>query len=474
MRVLAVDLGATTGKICVIEKHGCRLKHYELSRFATRGLTLLTKLRPILFWNLPRFFEEILKIASSEKILAVGIDAWGVDFGLFDAWGRLIVLPVHYRDPRTINIMNKLPISTENLFYKTGISPMPINSLFQLYAMVLQNDPVLNIARAFLMVPDIFNFWLTGEYFCEYTIATTSQCLSLQGSSWAYDILEAFNIPREIFPPVVKPGVIIGSNRYPELGEFKVVATAAHDTAAAVASIPLEKHALYISLGTWALIGVEVCEPILTLEAKEAGFTNEGGVEKINFHANRTGLWLIEECNHKWRLSYEEIVELAKKAPPFQVFFNPSDSKLLTPGQVTNAVEGYFKKQLQRKPKSVNEIARAIFENLILSYKHIIIKLEKITKTQYNTIYVVGGGTKNRLINQMLADATGKDVLLGPSDGASIGNGIVQFIALGELSNLCEGRRLVSQSFSWQSLSPRDTEVWEKAYKKWLQIAEIE
>ncbi|MEM2567653.1 MAG: FGGY family carbohydrate kinase, partial [Candidatus Bathyarchaeia archaeon] len=237
MRVLAVDLGATSGKICIIEKKRQRLNHYEISRFATRGLTLLTKLRPILFWNLPRFFEQMLAVISSEKILAVGIDSWGVDFGLFDAWGRLIGLPVHYRDPRTINIMDKLPISTESLFYRTGISPMPINSLFQLYAMVLQNDPVLNIARVFLMIPDIFNFWLTGECFCEYTIATTSQCLSLQGYSWAYDILEVFNIPREIFPPIIKPGVIIGQNKYPGLGKFKVIATASHDTAAAIASI---------------------------------------------------------------------------------------------------------------------------------------------------------------------------------------------------------------------------------------------
>lgn len=473
MRVLAVDLGATSGKICIIEKKRQRLNHYEISRFATRGLTLLTKLRPILFWNLPRFFEQMLAVISSEKILAVGIDSWGVDFGLFDAWGRLIGLPVHYRDPRTINIMDKLPISTESLFYRTGISPMPINSLFQLYAMVLQNDPVLNIARVFLMIPDIFNFWLTGECFCEYTIATTSQCLSLQGYSWAYDILEVFNIPREIFPPIIKPGVIIGQNKYPGLGKFKVIATASHDTAAAIASIPVEKNTLYISLGTWALIGAEVCEPILTLEAMEAGFTNEGGVEKINFHANRTGLWLIEECNYEWGLSYEEIVKLAEKATPFQVFFNPNEPKLLIPGRVTNAIKEYFRKQLGRAPKNIGEIFRTIFENLVLSYKYTILKLEQITKKQYNLIYIVGGGIKNRLITQMIADATGKVVLLGPSDAASIGNGIIQFIALGELSDLCEGRQLVNKSFPWQSLSPKNTDVWEKAYKKWLEIVEM-
>lgn len=476
MRFLTVDLGASTGKVCVFEKRGTTIKYNEMKRFPTRGLFLLTDRGPMLFWNLPRFFEEVLDALDQDNFVSVGVDAWGVDFGLFDAYGRLLGLPLHYRDVQNKNTMNIFPLDLDKLFQKTGIQPMPINSLFRLYSMVVKNDPLLQSADVFLMIPDIINYWLTGEKSCEYTIATTSQCFSVLTNDWAYDVLDLLNIPRRLFPPVTRPGMVLGHCVCGRYKTTKVIATASHDTAAAISAIPFEKKAIYISLGTWALVGIEIEKPILTREARIMGFTNEGGTAGLNFHANKPGLWLVEECNKEWRLSHEQIVELACAAPEFVAFFDPEDPLLFEPGDMVNKLLQCLRliKTKEGISKDVGMLARCIFENLAFCYQHAIQKLEYLTKTTYDTIHIVGGGARNQLLCQFIADVTGKTIVVGPYEATSIGNALVQLIGLEEIGNIAEGREIVSRSFSSEikTLEPKNTEIWEKAYRKWVNIVE--
>jgi len=470
MKVLSVDLGATNGKVVLVEKKDSKLSLKEIARFRTKGVFLPTKERSILVWNTPKFYEDLLDILNGleEDVESLGVDSWGVDFALLDSKGRLIFLPYHYRDERTIGVMEKVleKLGKRRIYEETAIQFLPINTLYQLYSMVMKEDPLLDIAKTFLMIADLFNYWLSGEIVCEYTLTTTSQCYSVPKNDWAWDLLKDLSIPIDIFPEVVKPGTILGRVKGVEK-DVKVIATACHDTASAVVAVPFEKEGIYISSGTWSLIGTEADEPIVNEKSLSNDFTNEGGVGKIRFLKDATGMWLLEECNREWNLDYSEIMRRADSARSFIAFIDPDDRRYLLPGKMTKKISEYLKETGQDTPKDVGEFARLIFENLAFNYRWVIEKLEDIVDRSFDTIHIVGGASRNELVNQFTANVTGKRVIAGPYEATSLGNAMIQFITLGEVSDVKEARRLVRESFPCREFLPEETDKWEEKYQQW-------
>jgi rhamnulokinase len=401
------------------------------------------------------------------------VDTWGVDFALLDENGRLVSLPYHYRDVRTKGVMKKAfeVVPKDEIFQRTGIQFMEINTLYQLYSMVLSNDPFLKTAKHLLMIPDVFNFWLSGEMVSEYTIASTSQCYSVPDREWAYDLLEKLSIPTEIFPKVVPPGTVLGKCRVKK--GMNVIATACHDTASAVVAVPLEGEGIYISSGTWFLVGTELEEPLLTEEAMERNFTNEGGYGKIRFLKNATGMWLLEECNRIWKKDYSEIIESVRNVPGFQAFLDPDREEFLHPGNMPERIRNYLERTGQKILERIGEISRLIFESLAFNCRWIVEQIKELTGRRYEKIHIVGGAVKNDLLMGFIADATGKIVVAGPVDATPIGNALVQFIAMGEIKDLDEAREVVRKSFELKIFEPKNPELWSEKYEEWRRYKEM-
>jgi rhamnulokinase len=472
VKVLAVDLGATNGKIYEVELRE-KLTVRELKRFRTEGIFLPGRDRDHFLWNLPGFYEEIKGVLEASDAQSVGVDTWGVDFALLDENGRLVSLPYHYRDVRTKGVMKKAfeVVPKDEIFQRTGIQFMEINTLYQLYSMVLSNDPFLKTTKHLLMIPDVFNFWLSGEMVSEYTIASTSQCYSVPDREWAYDLLEKLSIPTEIFPKVVPPGTVLGKCRVKK--GMNVIATACHDTASAVVAVPLEGEGIYISSGTWFLVGTELEEPLLTEEAMERNFTNEGGYGKIRFLKNATGMWLLEECNRIWKKDYSEIIESVRNVPGFQAFLDPDREEFLHPGNMPERIRNYLERTGQKILERIGEISRLIFESLAFNCRWIVEQIKELTGRRYEKIHIVGGAVKNDLLMGFIADATGKIVVAGPVDATPIGNALVQFIAMGEIKDLDEAREVVRKSFELKIFEPKNPELWSEKYEEWRRYKEM-
>ncbi|MCD6552177.1 rhamnulokinase family protein [Thermotoga sp.] len=473
MKVLAIDLGATNGKIYEVALKE-KLTVKELKRFRTEGIFLPGRDREHFLWNLPKFYEEIRSVLESSDAQAVGIDTWGVDFALFDGKGRLISLPYHYRDIRTKGVMEKVlkVVPKEEVYRETGIQFMEINTLYQLYSMVLEGDPFLKIASGFLMIPDVFNLWLSGEMVSEQTIASTSQCYSVPKEKWAFNVLEKLSIPTEIFPEVVPPGTVLGKCRMKR--NVKVIATTCHDTASAVVAVPFEEDGIYISSGTWFLIGTELNKPLLTEEAMKRNFTNERGYGKIRFLKNTTGMWLLEECNRVWRRDYSDIVKIAENSPKFQVFLDPDREEFLHPGNMLKRIRDYLEKTGQRVLDNIGEISRLIFESLAFNSRWIVEQIESLTGKRYEKIHIVGGAVRNDLLMDFIASATGKTVIAGPIDATPVGNALAQFIAMGEIKDLDEAREIVRRSFELKVFEPKNSEEWDEKYEEWRKYKAME
>lgn len=467
-KVLTIDLGATSGKIGILTLSKGKIDFEVIHSFPTRGLFIRALKRDFLIWDVIRFLKEIVNVLESTKgYLSIGVDSWGVDFALLDSWGRLLALPMHYRDQRTEGVLQRVfeIIPREVLFERTGVYPMPINTLCQLFSMVLDNDPLLSAAKNFLMIADLFNYWLGGEVVCEYTLATTSQCYSVTNGQWDTSLLEALSIPVHIFPEVVLPGTDMGKSRY----GGRIIAVACHDTASAVAATPITSDGVFLSTGTWCLIGAELAQPVITSEALACGFTNEGGYKSVLFLKNTTGMWLIEECNREWKLRYDEIAGRAAKAAQSKSFINPEDPRFFRPGMMTLKIVTYLRETDQPVPRNIGAFARMIFESLAFNCRYVIEKLETIIGKKFETIHTVGGAAKNKFFNQLVASVTRKTVLAGPYEATSIGNGLIQLITLKIISDLAEARKLVSSSFPAEYFEPdSQQEYWEERYYEWL------
>ncbi len=475
---LAIDLGAESGRAMLGRLAGGKLDLEELHRFPNTPV----QIHDALYWDTLRLWHEIqhgIAIAAERKLQldGVGVDTWGVDFALLGADGLLIDSPRHYRDSRTHGVMEKLfeRVPRAEVFAHTGLQFMHFNTLFQVYAMKLAGSPALAAASRLLNTPDLFNYWLTGVARSEMTIASTTQFFDPRTMSWAIELLQRLDLPCRLLCPTVKPGTLLGN--MVDAPHAPVYATAGHDTASAVAAVPAGEDGgwCYISSGTWSLMGVELDRPAVSDECLALGCTNEVGVGgTIRLLKNIAGLWLLQECRRAWALegveySYDQLTAMAAEARPFAAIIHPD--AFGNPGEMPRQISDYCRRSGQQPPQTHAEYARVILESLALRYRQVLESLEKLTAQTIATIHIVGGGSRNAVLNQFAADCTGRPVVAGPAEATAAGNILVQAMGAGELADLAAIRQVVRNSFSPVRFEPRpDAAAWERAYSRFLEL----
>lgn len=484
MNCIAVDIGAGSGRIIRGTLKDGRIGLEEIYRFKNG----MKKIENHLRWDVVALFKEVckgLKKVSKEgrPPSSLGVDTWGVDFVLLDADMRLLELPVAYRDHRTDGMMElflkRMDLAT--VYDRTGIQFMPINTLYQLFSLAQKEPGTLKTARHLLMMPDYLNFLLTGKSYMEFTNATTTQMINVTSKDWDDKILDTIPIDPELFSRPVEPGTVLGE-LLPEvraktgLGSIPVIAPATHDTGSAVASIPAtSKDWAFISSGTWSLMGKELMHPICTKAALGHNFTNEGGVfGTYRFLKNIMGLWLISGLRRSvpGRPDFTKLEGMAERARPFGCFLDPNDKRFFNPRSMKEALKRYCVSTGQSPPRSAGAYLRCALEGLALSYREVLEQLRKTQPGKIKRVHIIGGGCLNRLLNQMTADALDMPVLAGPVEGTAVGNLLVQAIALGEIKDLEEGRRIVRGSFNIEKYTPKDTEVYDAAWTRFECIKE--
>jgi len=482
LNVLAFDYGASSGRGIIGSYNGEKLELKEIHRFANNPVMIGNDFH----WDILRLFYEMkegIGKASLEthEISSIGIDTWGVDFGLLDRRGRLLTNPYHYRDNRTKGMLQAsskiLPL--RSIYEETGIQLQAYNSLYQLLALK-EKDYILDQASTLLFMPDLLRYFLTGEKSNEYSIASTSQLINSISGDWSKNIIDSFKLPKEIFPPIIKPGSIAGKLSYEiskelRVKEIPIVAVAEHDTASAVLAVPIfTQRAAYLSSGTWSLLGIETSEPIINDKAYSLNYTNEGGYNKtIRFLKNIMGLWIYQECIRTWtkegeKISFEALEEGAKASEPFRSFIDPDDISFYLPGDMPRKIQEYCVKTGQKVPESKAQITLCIMESLALKYRLALEGLEEIIGYSLDTLHIVGGGCKNKLLSQLTANATKKHVLAGPAEATAIGNLMAQLIAIGEVKDINEGRLIIKNSFQVAEFNPLETKSWDLAYERFL------
>jgi rhamnulokinase len=430
-------------------------------------------------------YRSLSKAArEAEQIESVGIDSWGVDFALLDRDGALVSNPYHHRDPRTEGMVERAfeKVSKEEIYETTGVQFMRINTLYQLLA--TQGSTLLEVADTLLLIPDLMNYWLTGEKACEFTNATTTQLYDLEAEGWAEDLLQKMSLPDSIFPKIVPPATKLGS-LLPEVArevgldaQPPVVAVASHDTASAVVAVPAEGDDFaYISSGTWSLVGVETAQPVVTQEAMDANFTNEGGFGgRTRFLKNVMGLWLLQECRRIWaqkgqEYSYEELAQFAEEAPASGPLVDPDHTSFLAPGDMPSRIKRFCEATDQRPPEGLGQVARCIFESLALKYQWVVTQAGEIAGQNVEAIHIVGGGSQNSLLCQLTADATRLPVLAGPVEATALGNAMVQAYARGHVRSLEEIRDVVRRSTDINRYTPGgDAAEWDELRGKFSSV----
>jgi rhamnulokinase len=422
-------------------------------------------------------------------LAGIGLDTWGVDFSLLDRDGALVSNPYHYRDGRTDGMLEEAfrRVPREEIFEQTGIQFMPLNSLIQLLSMVVNRSPALDIAETFLTMPDLFNYWLTGRKVCEFSNATTTQCYDPRRQDWAHPMLEQLGIPTHVFPEIVPPGTVLGplSTSVAEevglspRGGLPVIAPACHDTGSAVAAVPAQGSGFaWISSGTWSIMGAELSDPVINEQSLAFNFTNEGGVcDTFRFSKNIMGLWLVQECRRTWarqgqEYSYDELTQMAAQAEPFQAVIDPDYSSFLRPGDMPARIQAYCQMTNQTVPQGKGEIIRCALEGIAFKYRWVLERVEEMLGHRLEPLHIVGGGTQNRLLSQLTADAIGRRVVTGPTEATATGNIIMQAMALGHLASLEEGRQVVRNSFEVITFEPTGESGWDDAYARFVSVLE--
>lgn len=483
---LAVDLGAESGRVLLGTFDGQHVALKELHRFSNEPVEITGSL----YWNILGIFVEIkaglAKAAGLETPESIGIDSWAVDFGLLDQEGVLISNPYSHRDPRTEGMIEQAfeRMEKEEIYRTTGIQFIRINTLCQL--MALEDSPLLKAADSLLLIPDLINYWLTGEKACEFTNATTTQLYDVEAEKWAWELVEKMSLPVQILPEIVSPATRIGTLLSAVAGEvgldegLAITTVASHDTASAVVAVPAKgENFAYISSGTWSLVGVETPNPILTREAMDSNFTNEGGFGgTTRFLKNVMGLWLLQECRRTWErqgedYSYEELERLARKAPAFGSVLDPDHPSFLVPGDLPSRIKSFCEATEQRVPEKPGEIARCVLESLALKYSIVLEKASDITGQHIEVVHVVGGGSRNTLLCQLTADAIGLPVIAGPVEATALGNVMVQAFAGGHVESLEEIRAVVRRSVEVSRYAPENGRGrWDDFESRFLEVAE--
>jgi rhamnulokinase len=486
---LALDLGAESGRGLLGKFDGERLTLDEVHRFPNGPVRMLDTLH----WDVPRLFDEMKAsvrkaAAGGARLDGIGIDTWGVDFGLVGRGDTLLGNPVHYRDARTDGMLEAAfeRVSRERIYEITGLQFLQFNTLYQLLAMRRAGSPLLEMAETLLMMPDLFGWLFTGRRAGERTDASTTQLLDPRRGVWSDELCKALDLPRSVLPELIDPGTELGPLRgsvVEELGltgsnrDVSVIAPGTHDTASAVAAVPAKTAAgsgappdwCYLSSGTWSLLGVEVSRPVITADTARDNFTNEGGVAgTTRLLKNIMGLWLVQECRRTWarngrEYSYEELVAEARSAKPYATLVDPDDTSFLAPGDMPARLAAFCRKTGQPEPDGVGGFVRCAMESLALKYRWAVERLERFVGTSIGTIHVVGGGSRNGLLCQFTADACGRPVLAGPVEATAAGNVLLQMMARGRIASLADARAVVARSFPVTVYEPRDTAAWDAA-----------
>ncbi len=468
---IGVDLGGESGRVIVGSFDGQKIQLEEKHRFKTGGMHFEDSLR----WNVTGFFEEILHglsvaAASNKSITSVGVDTWGVDYVLLDANEEMLELPWHYRDSRNAGMLKAVTdkIGKQEIFSQTGIQFMEINTLYQLAAHRRAGE-ILDRAKHFLMIPDYFHWCLSGTKSVEFTNATTTQCFDPTSRDWAKPMLTDLQIPTDMLPETVEPGTNLGTLRdsvsaKTGLGAISVVAPATHDTGSAVVAIPVTSmkslNWAYISSGTWSLVGIETDQPILSADALAANVTNEGGADGTwRLLKNVMGLWIVQRTREAFlrrgfEKSYEELAAMAQASPSPGVYIDPDDPSFLNPTDMEQAVLDFFQRTGQALPSDEGSLIRSILESLALRYRQVLAEIQNLSGRTIDVIHVVGGGSQNNLLNQLIADASEKSVVAGPVEATVLGNILIQCKAAGELGSLADIREVVAHSTDMAHFEP--------------------
>lgn len=482
---LAFDLGAESGRAVLARLRSGIITTEEVSRFANEPVQYGGSLH----WDVPRLWREIRKTLSrleEVELAGIGVDAWGVDYALLGERGELLENPYHYRDQRTDGVMQLVleKVPREEIYRQTGIQFLPINTLFQLLAAKRDTSEFLNAAKTLLTIPDLIHYWLTGNTVCEYTNATTTQLVNPVTRTWAVSLMEKLRLPVHFLPEIVEPGTIIGALR-PEIAKDRplanapVIAPASHDTASAVAAVAARAGTAFLSSGTWSLLGTELDRPLITSEARQRNFTNEGGACGTTcFLKNVMGLWMLQSCRQAWSsrgqvYDYRELMELASREPEFGHLVDPDDETFLYPADMPSAIDAFCAKTRQPKPSTPGAYVRTVLESLAFKYRQVLVDLERVTGEPIREIRVIGGGSKNRLLNQFTADATGRRVLAGPTEATALGNIAMQILATGVATSLAEVRAMVDRSFPTEIFEPCETDKWDRQFARFRQYTEV-
>ncbi len=488
---LAFDLGASGGRAVAGRLtgggSGRRLVVEEVGRFPNDPV----RARDRLHWDILRLLHEVKGgLAAARRayggLASVGLDSWAVDFGLLGRHGELLGNPYHYRDPHTTGAMERVwaVAPRAEVFARTGIQMLPFNTLYQLHALKAADSPLLDAAESLLMIPDLLRYFLTGERHGERTNASTTQCFSPFTNDWDRDLLGRLGLPGDLFVPAVAPGTPAGAllpsvREETGLGAVPVVAVAEHDTASAVAAAPAtdaDRPFAYLSCGTWSLIGTEVAAPVITERALAENVTNEiGAGGTFRLLKNMTGLWIVQECRRAWARegqsrSHEDDLALAAAAPPFAAAIDPDDPAFVNPPDMPRAIREFCRRTGQAAPGNDGAVLRCALESLALKHRAVLERIEGLVGTRFAGLHLVGGGARNGLLCQWTADALGRPVWAGPEEATAIGNLLLQLLALGQLADLGEGRRLVAASFPPATYHPADPDAWGRAYERFQQV----
>ncbi|MDR0711978.1 MAG: rhamnulokinase [Prevotellaceae bacterium] len=477
---LAFDLGATSGRSIVGTLENGKLQMQELTRFPNGPV----QDGKHFCWDIAALFASIkdgLSACVDAKITptSVGIDTWGVDFGLYDAQGKLLNPPYAYRDPHTNGMPEEFfkRVPRREVYDATGIQVMNFNSIYQLFALKQAGSPLLEAASSLLFIPDMLAYFLTQKMRNEFTFATTSQLFNPRTMTWEKKLFDALGISPDIMQPLIMPGEVVGEIANSDVlatgfPNIPVVAVGTHDTASAVFAVPAaDKNFAYLSSGTWSLMGIESKEPIINDSSYRMNFTNEGGVGgTTRFLKNITGLWLLERCKAEWAsrkdYSYAELVDMANAEQPFRFFADPDDPEFANPESMTKALAAHCAGKGQPAPSSDAEFVRCIFDSLAMKYRYTLDKLKGFASHPIEKLHVIGGGAKNALLNQLTANAIGMPVVAGPSEATAIGNIMVQAMAAGCVKSADEARAVIRASVQPEIYEPQDSATWEKAFEK--------
>ena len=487
---IAVDLGASNGRTILGKFDGERLFLNELNRFENNYV----RVGESYYWDVLHLYAcicEGLHIYSKNgggELAGIGIDTWGVDFGLIDKAGRLVSNPRSYRDPRGERGRNAFhkKYGEKTAFDLTGIADMEINTIYQLYEMVISGDPALQTADKLLMMPDLLGYMLCGVKTTEYTDATTMQMLDSRSGKWSKEIIDMIGVPESLFTDIQMSGEVKGA-LYPAIVNDaglktapNVICVGSHDTASAVASVPAttENYA-FISSGTWSLMGIVSDHAIVSDDVYKNRLSNEGTVTG-NFRPlkNIMGLWIIQNCKRQWdreeKVSWDDIVQMAKTAAPFGSFIDVNSHDFFDGDRMPQKIQQYCKSTGQKVPETKGEIARTVYESLAMGYRETFIGLEKLKGARIDVLHIVGGGSKNSLLNQFAANAVGREVIAGPGEATAIGNLMVQVKSTGEIKDLAQMRQVIRNSFDVESYQPQDASVWAEQFERYLSTKKTE